>query len=406
MFTGLRRPLLIPVSVVALTLVGGLSQSPLRASEGIAGPEDCVPLPEIAPVASLDLAGNLHTALKDDMGEVHRYAAGIEVLPPKHWSPVNAPDSQLKLFGYPARPSDNPVALAEWTTMASKYTGPMGAGLCKMPASKGQGTIHSVQQQPGWAGPQAIASGGIHRVYGSARVPSFSSDANCPAYTGSTLALWVGLGNTNGLLQNGWVTYSTQAQNMRPWFEIVTRTGYDTGMYGLYRYHNSDPSFTDTVDDGLAGDLVYSDVQENPLVYDPDTQTYENTVNFAFINWRTGTSATVVINKNDAIMVDPATHVRHDISEAYDGSVGEAIDERTISGGFLKLRKFGSAGWNNTWAIDYTLGTRPIGEYTWNRWEMTSAGIGTIANMTGGNFNPDNESWNISQTSCGNNTHN
>ncbi|BEP11691.1 hypothetical protein acdb102_00020 [Acidothermaceae bacterium B102] len=250
----------------------------------------------------------------------------------------------------------------------------------------------------------------MRRVYAYARVPTFSTPkSNCTPLSNSSLALWVGMGGmgADGLLQNGWVTEPGTLQGMDPWFEVITQTSdpfgkFNTGLVKLRNYTGR--GFVDPFNTAPAGDLVYADTYYVGPSYDSRTGTNENLVQFSFVD--TGpnpdVAATILVNDNDAIMRD-RNGLAHDVELAWTPEYGEAIDERVTAGGINQLREFGTAGWTNAWGVEQVGSTQtstPLGNFPWQRGEITSNGS-VIGNMTGGNMNPDNESWNFTETSCG-----
>ncbi|WP_154674346.1 hypothetical protein [Nakamurella lactea] len=273
---------------------------------------------------------------------------GELIVPPAGFSFERASDEQLAAWGYPPRGDGSE---ADWTTTegalhAQSYD--VDPTLCEYPDR-----YASYNASPIWTGVEPhVSANDFRRVYGSSRIPTFQN-STCSGTT--AVAFWVGIGNPNGLIQNGWVTDDGSPQGMFPFFEFVS------GSIGV--------PLTRKPGVGQAGDLVKSDTYFNK-------GTSPHQVQFNWTDLTTGTVLTPYVVKQ----VRGDDQQIHNVDDYYDGSQVELVDERL---GSTPVRSFSVAGWANMYAARAGQSAATVGSFAYNTSYVTG-GSGTILGLSGG----------------------
>jgi Peptidase A4 family len=155
--------------------------------------------------------------MTDEGGELDHYLIDDEqmdvALPPPTFVPSLANNSELALYGLPAKPTD-PDVLAAWTNLVTAWRRTPDLGLCVGPP----GLRFSTHVTGNWAG--MVASAGSttwNTVAGTFKQPTFNS-AGCSQ---SSEADWVGLGGygSDDLTQDG--TYMEQGPKYWAFYEYI-----------------------------------------------------------------------------------------------------------------------------------------------------------------------------------------
>lgn len=258
---------------------------------------------------------------------------GRMIVPPADFRFDKASNEQLEAWGYPPRDAE---AGTDWTTedgILAPQVHKSAPSICTYPEVRASDSAAAP-----WSGVVAQAStNDLRRVYGTARVPTFSS-----ACTGTTaVAFWVGIGGYGNsyLIQNGWVTDNGSPQGMFPWFEFV---GSDNSGIDLARVPGV----------GQTGDLVKSDTYYNSGT-DPDQ------VQFNWTDTTTGTALTPYVTS----LVDGDDGHTHGVHDYYKGSSAEVVDEQL---GTTKVRSFSTAGWKDMYAARASHAAAAIGTFTYD----------------------------------------
>jgi hypothetical protein len=163
-----------------------------------------------------------------DGGQVDTYALPdgtqlVTATPPASFDPLTASDQSLSEYGFPVEPTD-PVQRADWLTAMSDYqSDPPPSTSLPVPASTGTSTDFAKYQI--WAGWSAGSWSGTSNTYvgvkGDITIPNPSNSCNDSNFVG----FWVGLGGTNGDLDQQGVECGDTAlgsgASFRPWSEYA-----------------------------------------------------------------------------------------------------------------------------------------------------------------------------------------
>ena len=154
----------------------------------------------------------------------------VPPVPPSGFSPLTANASQLKLYGFPAKPPTTSPAYSVWLNLVEhmKYRGSdlpdlLPDGSCPPPAPPS--AYYTFEQSTNWAGhivprsyvnaPNLIA---IESSFVVPAVPANSGVPNADFATAPTASFWTGLG-ISSLLQAGVAAISTVTPQYRFWTE-------------------------------------------------------------------------------------------------------------------------------------------------------------------------------------------
>ncbi|MBO0880946.1 MAG: hypothetical protein J2P17_11505 [Mycobacterium sp.] len=235
-----------------------------------------------------------------------------ESVPPVDWRPTSASAAELKFFGIPARPATG-TELDDWLDEWGSHYAGIGIGTPCRPI-----TSNSAATSPNWSG-EVATRGGYTEAYGTATYQPGSACATQP----DSYANWVGLGGGNGssvrLLQNGfWHSHGT----------------------GSYPFVEAINGLIDTSTIPFALGFSYSVGDRFNIA-----TTYNTTTNTVQFGWHDITSGGTYVISLEVFFVGST---EYPASVFYDGSTGEAIDERgSIGQFFTTLRNFGTDTWTN-----------------------------------------------------------
>jgi Peptidase A4 family len=240
------------------------------------------------------------------------------IVPPPGFQPLTASPETLRAWGFTPQPT-GPGPRAAWVAALRHYRTPTATPtMCVRDHMS-----NALPTSYNWSGVVAEnASGSLRRVYASARVPTFA--ASCSGR--NDLSLWVGVGgvNSTGLIQNGYTTTASALQGMAPWWELFDNGNPVPATHTVMLGYDSVP----------AGDLVRS-----------DTYYQGSQVNFNWSDLTTGVTPGQVIVKGVS-----SGGTTYPVSDYYNGSTAEVIDERpTYNGSLEQLRNYGEAGWKDAY---------------------------------------------------------
>jgi hypothetical protein len=291
------------------------------------------------------------------------------IRPPEGFDPITASDQTLQAWAFTPRQNDD-AGLAQWQATYSNYKVPTQVPeLCTTTASA------TIYDNNIWSGVMDTGSDpqAYRRVFASNRVPTFN--ATCP--TPSSLVQWVGIGGWGvpQLIQLGWATDDNTTQGEFPWMEFLS-SGYSTPLTPIV--------------DGItasAGDLVESDAYY--YITSPS-------IILNFTNRTTGYHENMTLY---SIRENP--FVTHPVSEYYNGSMVEAINERPTlsSGGYHPVRNFGTAGWADANAALAGHPYTGMGGFPHVGIQMQT-GSGTIISSLSGNAMASGTGFNMIWHSC------
>lgn len=329
---------------VVLTAASSAAASAATTSDSGAGREETL---SCAEVKNLPDGGKAYVYFIDGI-------ENIFPVPPEGFHPVEATDSQLKEYGFPARPK-NAADLAKWTeTMSAYKRTPVPAVtkrpdrnhnnvLEKAPKPADSVTVNSLNGVMGsynWSG--YAAKGGTNtyaEVQGDYNQPTVRNTGSANTYECS----WVGLGGygTEKLVQAGTEADRRNGRNVYyAWYEYLGSSGAGVSQISL-------PSIT-----VRPGNRIHTYVS---------FQRSNGVLNCYVANNTNGTSQSVIVN------LPTSTY--------YDGSTAEWIDERTnVNGnGNTNLTNFGTINWTNCQAyLSSSSKWVSLGSQTYDRIIMVS----------------------------------
>jgi hypothetical protein len=314
-----------------------------------------------------------------------------ELSPPAGFSPLTSANGWLTMFGFPERPASTGTSLTAFQSEFGNFKGfhPFTTPCSSNQYSAANTAGKSVPSSPAtyqcpssactsiWAG-EVVYGSSYRRAIANMRVPTFSG--GCVANTSFTL--WVGLGNSP-LLQNGWSVQgdNTKLQGMVIWYEAV---GNATGRGEPEQFPYGPNAVYAT-----SGQLVSAETYYDSLVT-------PNEAYFSWYNYNTGWA-----QDNLGITAVKADNgVTYPVSDYYNGSQADFIDERPETSPQVDLRNFGTAGWENAQVA--TPGGSNTNIYGLNPQTITmtnESNTATIAQVAGNHMiAPDN--WNTQWKSC------
>lgn len=355
-------PLAAGVSLLSVLLSGPTSAEPEGSTLECHSPSK---------VTHIDAAGRDVESGSPDAATVYWFDATGDtrmIVPPPDFDFASAGDAQLEAWGYPPREDDTGV---DWT----KATGGLKPQVYDSPPTicAEPGVYAGNVSNAKWSGVVSKTSTkNFRRVYGTARIPTFSGTL-CSGTT--ALALWVGLGGygTNYLIQNGWVTNNGSPQGMFAWWEVVGPGG--TGI-----------PMQRTPGVGQANDLVKSDTYYNAGT-DPDRIQF---------NWTDVSKGVVLTPVVQTEIVGDDGHV-HGVHEYYEGSTSEVVDERI---GSAAVRQFGVAGWTDMYGVRAGMSPMAIGNYSHDTLYLVRPGTATVLMHLNGNGLTSPTQMNVVWSGC------
>lgn len=254
------------VAGIAAAAVSGLSQNP-----NILDSTPCVKQLTLTKVDAMRSDGQMQAAESaDGLARVYHFQGSqgddvFEIVPPPNWRPLTATDHELKIYGFPPRPTDA-AALKRWNDHMARWKKVGTPGMCE---TNVRNSLHATASSPIWAGGMSVnGSASVSTFYesdGEYLVPTFIG--TCP--NPSAYSLWSGLGGWNQikLLQAGITADpgNTQSSNQSfEWWEALDVT------------HNN-PSVAFTGDVVNAGDDVESFVSYDSATNTADMAVYDFT---------------------------------------------------------------------------------------------------------------------------------
>ena len=302
--------------------------------------------------------GTRHPAVAgDNRARARDYRLGdttvTEIVPPSGWTPLKATDQELRMYGFPKRPT-SVDGLREWTTAMSAWKSVGTPGMCATTAHSS--VTHSTTSN-NWAG-------GMN-VNGSSTNPSFYSsegkwtqpsfDAVCPG--NSAYTIWTGLGgwNSGKLLQDG-VDNAGMSTNTNYMFWEALAPGHDN----------------------LEAAWSNSSVTPGHNVY-ASTDYYNGTASFFVEDLTTGASHSANLSSYAGLAM----------SGYFDGTTADFITEAPGGGsapdGLFYLRKPTSG---NTYYWYAATNGNPIADYP--SWNFNEVGYGTGNTMQTTTYNGAN----------------
>lgn len=270
------------------------------------------------------------------------------ITPPAKFNPGTAASGWLTLLGIPARPTAASAA-AEWDKKWNRpWTFEQPSNMCSTNMRAG---FSSYVDNSSWAGVVDDYYTNYYQANSDVIIPSM--DTSCGQ--NSTLALWTGIGGTGpfqSLIQSGLAADGDATGGMYAWWEINQNDNNYTNIIPV-----SGRSFPPNDDVHLS------------TAYDPR----DGSVTFSWFDYTTGGAVTPVHFAN----LLWANHSAGRVSDAYDGSTAEFIDERvTVNNGTSPLLHHADHQWQNA-QIKVGATTTNANVPPYQEWDMTSNGSTT-----------------------------